>query len=165
MPITIPKPILLMPKVPSVVVVGLLAAQFLLFQIGHSPEPKCTLKVEIPYYSTSLKETRNIDAIKLNITSTCNVPQKYTEIDSTIQKIDGSSQMTAYDFGSVRQRSLKNYPEVAEFRNLYAPCHLGISVPYSGLAKGFVYLKNGEKYPVEGSSGEFKAAKCAIGAQ
>ena len=165
MPITIPKPILLMPKVPSVMVVGLLVAQFLFFQIGNGPEPKCILKVERPHYSTSLKETRNIDAIKLNITSTCNVPQKYTEIDSTIQKIGGNRQVMAYDFGTVRRRPLKNHPEVAEFRNLYAPCHLGISVPYSGLAKGFVYLKNGEKYPVEGSPGEFKAAKCAIGAQ
>ena len=165
MPITIPKLILLMPKVPSIVVVGLLAAQFLLFQIGHGPEPKCTLKVEIPHYSTSLKEVRNLDVIKLNITSTCNVPLEYTEIDSTIQKIDRNRQVVAYDFGSVRRRTLKNYPGVAEFRNLNAPCHLGISVPYSGLAMGFVHLKNGEKYPVEGSSGEFKAAKCAIGAQ
>ena len=165
MPITIPKPILLMPKVPSVMVVGLLVAQFLFFQIGNGPEPKCILKVERPHYSTSLKETRNIDTIKLNITSTCNVPQIYTEIDSTIQKIGGNRQVMAYDFGTVRRRPLKNHPEVAEFRNLYAPCHLGISVPYSGLAKGFVYLKNGEKYPVQGSSGEFKAEKCAIGAQ
>lgn len=154
-----------MPKVPSVMVVGLLVAEFLFFQIGNGPEPRCILKVERPHYSTSLKETRNIDTIKLNISSTCNVPQKYTEIDSTIQKIDGNQQVLAYDFGSVRRGSLKNFPEVAEFRNLYAPCHLGISVPYSGLAKRFVYLKNGKKYPVEGNSGEFKAAKCAIGAQ
>jgi len=165
MPITIPKPILLMPKFPSFAVVILLAAQFLLLQIGDSPEPKCTLKVEIPHYSTSLKEKRNIDAIKLNVTSTCNVPQKYTEIDLSIQKIDGNRQRMAYDFGSVRKRSLENYPRVAQFRNLYTLCQLGIAIPYSGLAKGFVYLANGEKYPVEGSSGEFKAAKCAIGAQ
>ena len=40
MPITIPKPILLMPKVPGVFVIGLLAAQFLLFQGGNGPDPK-----------------------------------------------------------------------------------------------------------------------------
>lgn len=85
MPITIPRPILLMPKVPSVVVAGLLAAQFLLFHIGHSPEPHCTLKVEKPHYSTSLKETKGIDAVKLNLTTKCNVPQKYTELNSSIQ--------------------------------------------------------------------------------
>ena len=39
MPITIPKPILLIPKLPSVAVVGLLVAQMLLFQSFNSPDP------------------------------------------------------------------------------------------------------------------------------
>jgi hypothetical protein len=64
-----------MPKVPSLLVVGLLAAQFLILQITHNPEPNCTLNIERPHYSTSLSEIQNIDAIKLNITSTCNVSQ------------------------------------------------------------------------------------------
>jgi len=87
MPITIPKPILLMPKVPSLLVVGLLAAQFLILQITHNPEPNCTLNIERPDYSTSLSEIQNVDAIKLNITSTCNVSQKYTQLSADIQKI------------------------------------------------------------------------------
>lgn len=85
MPITIPKPILLMPKFPSVAVVGLLVAQLLLFQNSHSPDPYCTLKVERPHYSTSLKETKGIDEVKLNLTTECNVPQKYTELNSSIR--------------------------------------------------------------------------------
>jgi hypothetical protein len=103
MPITIPKPILLLPKVPSVLVVGLLAAQFFFFQIGHSPEPKCTLNVERPHHSTSLKEKRNIDAIKLNMTVTCNVPQKYSEIASSIQKIENNREVLAHRFQVIRR--------------------------------------------------------------
>ena len=59
----IPKPILLMPKVPSLLVVGLLAAQFLILQITHNPEPSCTLNIERSHYSTSLSEIQNVDAI------------------------------------------------------------------------------------------------------
>jgi hypothetical protein len=103
MPLTIPKPILLLPKVPSLLVVGLLAAQFFFFQIGHSPEPKCTLNVERPHHSTSLKEKRNIDAIKLNMTVTCNVPQKYSEIASSIQKIENNREVLAHRFQVIRR--------------------------------------------------------------
>ena len=54
---------------------------------------------------------------------------------------------------------------IAEFKDLFALCKLGKSVSYSGLAQGYVYLENGDKYPVEGDSGKFEAAECAIGAQ
>ena len=165
MPITIPKPILLLPKVPSVVVVGLLAVQFLLFQIGHSPEPKCILKVERPHYSTSLNETQNVDAIKLNITATCNVPQKYTEISANIQKIQKNQEVTAFRFESERRSAMTGAPNIATFKNLYVPCIMGISVSYRGVARGYVYLENGQKYAVRGDSGNFVAAECLIGAE
>ena len=165
MPITIPKPILLMPKLPSVAVVGLLVAQLLLFQNFHSPDPYCTLKVERPHYSTSLKETKGIDAVKLNLTTECNVPQKYTELNSSIQKIERNRQVTAYTLVLARRKPSGKSSTIAEFKDLFALCKLGKSVSYSGLAKGYVYLENGDKYPVEGDSGKFEAAECAIGAQ
>ena len=165
MPITIPKPILLLPKVPSVVVVGLLVAQFLFFQYGNGPEPKCILKVERPHYSTSLNETQNIDAIKLNITSTCNVPQKYTEISANIQKIQNNQKVTAFRFESERRSAMPGAPNIAAFKNLYVPCIKGISVPYNGVARGYVYLENGQKYFIKGDSGNFVAAGCLIGAE
>lgn len=64
MPITIPKSVLLSPKVPSIAVVGLLIAQFLILQSIGGTEPKCALNVERPHYSTSLYEDQNVDAIK-----------------------------------------------------------------------------------------------------
>jgi len=165
MPITIPKSILLAPKIPSIAVVGLLLAELLISQSFHNPEPYCTLNVERPHYSTSLKESRGIDAIKLNLTTTCNVPQKYTELSSTIQKIDNNRQVTAYAFVVTRRKASGKPPTIAEFKDLYASCRLGKSVLYSGLATGFVYLENGDKYPVKGNSGKFLAVNCSIGAQ
>lgn len=165
MPITIPKPILLMPKVPGVIVIGLLAAQFLLFQGGSGPEPKCTVRVERPHHSTSLKESRNFDAIKLNITSTCNVPQDYTRITARIQKIEDNREVVAQDFSSRIAASTPKSPETAIFRNIFIECIPGVEVPYKGFAKGYVLLKNGEKIQVAGTSGNYEATDCAIGAQ
>lgn len=165
MPITIPKPILLMPKVPSVVVVGLLVAQFLFFQYGNEPEPKCTLNVERPHHSTSLKESQNLNAIKLNITSTCNVPQNYTRVTARIQKIENNREMVAHNFPSRVAASTPKTPETAVFRNLFIICAPGVEVAYKGFAKGYVLLKNGEKIEVVGASGNYQVTDCTIGGQ
>jgi|OM-RGC.v1.034415110 hypothetical protein len=74
MSITLPKPNFLKPKIPGVVAIGLLAAQFLLFSAGSNSEPKCDLKIERPHISTYLKEYRNTEALKINIVSKCNAP-------------------------------------------------------------------------------------------
>jgi len=165
MPITIPKSVLLSPKVPSIAVVGLLAAQFLILQNIGGTEPKCTLKVERPHYSTSLSEDQNIDAIKLNITSTCNVSQKYTQLNASIHQIQNNREVTAYSFVNERRNSTIKLPNVASFKELYGQCLKGISASYRGTAKGFVYLENGKKLAVKGDSGKFVAAGCLIGAQ
>jgi len=159
------KPNLLKFKVPGVLTVGLLAAQFLLFQYGSSPEPKCTLKVEKPHYSTSLKEMRNIDAIKLNMTVTCNIPQKYTEVISGIQKIEKSKEVVVHQFQVVRRVPEIKYPNVVVIQDLYIKCFKGVWDAYKGEAKGYVLLESGQKYRVSGNSGKYKAANCAIGAQ
>ena len=165
MPLTIPKPILLLPKVPSVLVVGLLAAQFFLFQIGHSPEPKCTLNVERPHHSTSLKEKRNIDAIKLNMTVTCNVPQKYSEIASSIQKIENNREVLAHRFQVIRRVPEIKSSNLVVIEDLYKECLFGVWSTYKGEAKGYAMLESGKKYPLEGDSGKYMAADCSIGAQ
>lgn len=165
MPITIPKSVLLSPKVPSIAVVGLLAAQFLILQNIGGTEPKCTLKVEKPHYSTSLSEDQNIDAIKLNITSTCNVSQKYTQLNASIQKIQDNREITASSFVNERRNSTAKLPNVASFKELYVRCLKGVSASYRGIATGYVYLEGGRKLAVKGDSGKFVAAGCLIGAQ
>jgi|Laugrespbdmm15sd_2_1035082.scaffolds.fasta_scaffold09378_2 hypothetical protein len=165
MPITIPKSLLLVPKIPSIAVVGLLAAQFLILQSIGGTEPKCTLNVERPHYSTSLSENQNIDAIKLNITSICNVSQKYTQLSASIQKIKNNREITAYSFVNERRSSTTKSPNVASFKELFGPCQKGVSAAYRGTAQGYVYLENGKKLAVKGDSGKFVAAGCLIGAQ
>ena len=154
-----------MPKVPGVLVIGLLAAQFLLFQSGNGPDPKCTVKVERPHHSTSLKESQNFDAIKLNITSTCNVPQNYTRVTARIQRIENNREVVAHNFLSRVAASTPKSPETAVFKNIFIDCVPGVEVTYKGFAMGYVLLKNGEKIKVAGTSGNYDATDCAIGAQ
>jgi hypothetical protein len=125
MSITFPKPKLLGPGIPSLIVAGLLLAQFALFGGGDNPDPKCTLIVERPHHSTYLKEFRKIDAIKLNISSECNVPQLFTEITSKIQKIAKNRELTAHAFKVTRVQSDSKNSQVAVFKDLFVNCKLG----------------------------------------
>jgi hypothetical protein len=161
----IPKALFTTPKIPSIAVVGLMVVEYAILSNVIAPEPKCTLNVERPHYSTYLKETRNIDAIKLNITSECNVPQDYTEVESSIRKLENGRQVVVYAPGLERRESLKSDPKKAEFRDLFALCRLGKSMSYVGSARGLVYLKGGGTFPVKDDSGIFRAANCGIGAQ
>lgn len=161
MSITFPKPNLLGPKVPGVIVIGLMVAQYILFGSGSNPEPKCTLNVERPHYSTYLNEYKNLDAVKLNIRSTCNYPQEYTELNSQIETIINHEQLTIYKFGLNRAVPHEN-PNVVVFSNLFTRCQKAKSAIYSGTAFGKVRLKNGVLLDVSGKSDKFTRVYCQI---
>ena len=89
MPITIPKPTNLIPKlvkakVPVWLVAAIVAADVVAVQLAQPKEPICTLKVDYPHHSTSVKKYSGVDAIKVNIVSKCDVDQSYTLVDATI---------------------------------------------------------------------------------
>jgi hypothetical protein len=165
MAFTIPKPNLLIPKVPGVLVLGLMAAQFLIFGGNSSEEPHCTLSVEQPHLSTSLQESRGIDAIKLNITSTCNVPQKYTIIQADIQTIKNNAQITAHKFNQEQSQSSLKDPNKAVFLGLFINCVSSQPILYLGRATGKVYLASGKTISVKGDSRKFNSESCRIGAK
>lgn len=165
MPITIPKSILLTPKVPSIAVVGLMLAQFVVFNIVNNPEPTCTLKVERPHHSTSIKERQGFDAIKLNITSKCSAPQEYTRITARIQKLENNREVTVSTFLSRSATSKAKVPTEATFKNLFAKCKFGVESSYRGSAEGFVILKGGKEVRVSGDSGKYEPENCSIGAE
>lgn len=165
MPITFPKSILLTPKVPSIAVVGLMLAQFVVLTIVNSPEPTCTLKVERPHHSTSIKERQGIDAIKLNITSECTAPQEYTVITAQIQMLESNREKTASNFISRKAAASSKSSGRAVFKNLFTECKFGVESSYRGYAKGYVRLESGKEIRVEGNSGKYEVANCSIGAQ
>lgn len=165
MSITFPKPGLLKPKIPGVVAIGLLVAQFIFFEVSQTPEPSCNIIVERPHYSSYLKEFKSLDAIKLNITSKCNVPQKFTRIFATIQEIRSNRQTTAHVFESRDARPLKKDETLAQFQDLFTNCEKGKPALYSGQASGQVHLKSGRVIKVVGVSDKFTAVPCRIQAK
>ena len=165
MSITLPRPNLLKPKIPSLFVIGLLASQYILFGTGSNSEPNCTLKVERPHLSTYLREYKNIDAVKLNITSECNVPQKRTDLNASIQTIYNNKQISAYSFDKVSAFPKGKNENRAIFDGLFATCIRGNPIMYLGSASGKVYLKSGQIYPVNGVSDLFIAVPCRISAK
>jgi hypothetical protein len=112
-----------------------------------------------------LSEDQNLDAIKLNITSTCNVPQKFTQVNAYIQKIQNNREVTAYSFENRRRSSTVKAPNVVSFKDLFAACRKGSPTSYRGVARGYVYLESGKKLTVKGDSGKFEAVGCLLGAQ
>ena len=71
----------------------------------------------------------------------------------------------AHNFSSRVAASTAKSPETAVFKNIFIYCVPGVGVAYKGFAKGYVLLKNGEKIKVVGTSGNYEATDCEIGAQ
>lgn len=170
MSITLPKPsalkpFLTKPKIPGLLAIGLLAAQYILFGPGTSPEPYCNLNVEQIHKSTNLIEEQKILAIKLNVTSECNVPQDSTTIDARIDQISGIQQMTVREFKNVIARPTKKENSKARFLWLFAECEKSELILYSGYAEGHVLLRDGRKIEVNGISPKFQAISCQVKAK
>ena len=170
MSITLPKPgalkpFLTKPKIPGLLAIGLLAAQYILFGPGTSPEPRCALNVEYVHVSTHQKEKIGELALKLNITSECNVEQKSTTIDARIDQILDSKQSTIISFDNVTALSSNKDKTKALFLDLLIGCKKSIPIMYGGYAEGSVLLRNGQNVPVKGFSKEFKAVPCAVRAK
>lgn len=162
MPKTFSKSVLLKPRIPTFFVVGLMVAQYLIFDSGNSPEPKCALKVDRPHYSTYLNEFKNINAIKLSITSRCDMPQNYTELTLSIKRLENKQKVTTSKLELKRKYSNTNFPNVAQFEDFYVLCQKGFIYSYRGEAKGYVSLKDGRIVKVQGNSGKYLAVPCLV---
>ena len=159
------KPRLLRPGIGGLITVGLLAAQYIILGPGTSPEPKCSLNVEYVHESTHRKEQNGELALKLNITSDCNVTQKSTTLDARIDQILHSEQTTAHSFDNVTAESSSKDRTKAYFLDLILGCKESLPIMYGGYAEGSVLLSDGQKIPVKGFSKEFKAVPCAVKAK
>lgn len=165
MSITFPVKQILKFKVPGVLAMGLVLGQFLMTGNQSNTIPNCTLKVERPHTSTSLYEKRKINAIKLNLVSECDSPQRFTTLQADIQIIKNDNQITAHDFGSITAKSSKKNPSKAYFLDLFLECKSSETALYLGQASGNVYFDNGVTVPVSGSSIKFLPVDCTLGAK
>jgi hypothetical protein len=154
-------PLFVKPIVPAWVLVAALAAQYTVIAIVGPSKPECTLKVHYPHYSTSMDKRKNVDSIKVNITSECTKPQAFTEITAQITEVVNGV-ATDHPFQPVRQYADTANSHNASFKNLWKACKRGAETLLVGSAHGFVRLKSGEEIKVSGSSGKYHPEKCRI---
>jgi hypothetical protein len=165
MSITFPVRQILKIKVPGVLALAILAGQLALTGLPPKDHSLCTLKVERPHTSTYSKERKNIDVLKLNITSECEVEQKYTILNADIQAISGNTQITAHRFNAELRTGVGKGRREARFRNLLVNCASLKSTLYLGRASGEVHLANGKVEKVSGDSKNFFSEDCKIDAK
>lgn len=165
MSITFPGKEILKLRVPGALAIGILVGQLFMMGTQSSTVPHCDLSVERPHNSGSIYKHRKIKAIKLNITSECNVPQRFTLIHADIQTINKDGQITAHDFGLVTANAAKANPKNAYFFNLYVECKSSETAVYLGQASGDVHFDNGVTVPVKGNSSKFLPEDCTLGAK
>lgn len=159
-----PKPVL-KPFVPNIIGIGILTAQVIVMVIGNVNEPSCKIELEKPHYSTSMSRELGIDAIKLNITSECTVPQTHTSLSGNIYMTHNGQERTVFKFENESRKSDPKNPNVVRFLNLFEMCKKGTSVSYRSDAIGFAYLENGKSIPLNDNSGSPFPQNCKIGAQ
>jgi hypothetical protein len=165
MPITIPKPNLLKPRIPGIAAVGLLVLQYFVMSSGNNPDPSCVLDLDYPHHSTYAKEYKGVDVIKLRITSTCNFPQEFTELSSSITTKNFTKEVLVHKFDLTRVFAMSKSPNTVVFEQLVVPCKTGPLTTYRGSARGIARLADGRTVKVSGNSGKYHPENCVIGAK
>jgi hypothetical protein len=153
-------PLLIKPIVPAWVLVAVIATQIVIMNVGDRNEASCELLFQRPHYSTSLQERVKIDAVKLNITSSCTENQLHTDLVATISSISGSEIKILNKSGLIRQDASREDQTKAHFLEFWAPCKRGGLVNYMGSAYGEVTLRSGEVIPVSDSMDKSLAVLC-----
>lgn len=152
-----------LPKLKYKIAIGGLALSSLaLIEVNWTEKPHCALEVKRVHYSTYMYEYRNTDSVKLNITSSCNVPQEYTLIYPEILVEDQHHSEFIYKFGSQKKFANTKDSRKAFFEDLFIECKKGIPTNYRGRAAGIVRLKDGENFSVSGRSDIFNYVNCLI---
>ncbi len=165
MSITFPGKEILKFKVPGVLALGVIVGQLFMMGSQSSTVPHCELTVERPHNSSSIYKHRKIKAIKLNVTSECDHPQRFTIIHADLQTITQDGQTTAHDFGFITAQASKRDPKKAYFLNLFVACKSEGTALYLGQASGDVQFNNGVKVAVKGNSMKFLPEQCTLGAK
>ena len=163
MTITIPQPTepsLKIPKVPGWLFIAALAVQFVVLNGNKGEAPVCNLIVHWPHYSTYNFKVSKIDTVKVNITSECNVPQRFTVITANIWDDSGKKKVGVKLFPNVRALADNNDPNTALFKNLFTACTKGVAARYSASAKGKVTLASGVTLPVQGVTTKINSIPC-----
>lgn len=169
MSITIPKPlipILKLPKIPGWVAVAALVLQFAITNNNSSSQPECRINVQQVHNSTYSYEFKNLDEIKLNVTTECDSPQLSSKVKGELFKEGtGGGYTHVYSFEEVLVKPKPERPNFVSVESLAIPCEQLGDGKYLGSARATVLLRNHKVTLLSGISNKARLIKCSSGAK
>lgn len=160
-----PKPVPILPKlvkarVPVWVLAAALVAQAAIVAIGKPDEPSCFLKLQRLHHSTSVNETRGINAIKLNATSECTKEQLETRLTVRIYSLIRGKETIIFESDPTLQIADKKDRTKAYFLDFWVECKKGSTLSYRASAEGSVLLQSRNNVRISEDTGKYLAVKC-----
>lgn len=163
MSFTLPKPLipgLVKARVPVWVIAAAIAVQIVVTQVNQNHEPICSIKFERIHYSSSIKRNLGKDSIKLNLVTSCNQSQNYSDIVANISVLKNDRPVRIYTSVNTRQKASAKKPTDAEFLEFWVSCKKDSVESYRGEATGKVVLSTGKIVSVSGDTGKFLSVLC-----
>jgi hypothetical protein len=164
-----PKPLLptiLKAKLPIWLLVGVLAAQFVISSTDKQIEPNCKIKVQRVHQSTYSFEFQKLSEAKLKISTLCDVPQAYTSLTVNFEEVlPNRRNSVVKQVSKVIARPSLTRPNYVLIENLTLPCNGKGVANYFGRASGQVHLKDSLTVAVSGNSDIPNLLKCRISAK
>lgn len=149
------------PKVPGLLAVNLLVAQYLFLSNNADPEVICRLNVHQPHYSTSLNEFRRIDAVKINMESICSKPQQFTYLNVVLHVRDLSGDIQTRVFSPFRRVPSDPQQLKVIIRNVFIECNASVRKDYRVQVFGHALLMSGKKINLYYDQNKFTRVKCS----
>ena len=164
-----PKPIIpaiIRAKVPIWLLVGLLAAQYVISNTNSQSEPSCRINVQRVHQSTYSLEFQKLSEAKLKISTLCNVPQAYTSLTVKFEEVlPNRGNKVVKVIAKIIARPEPGRPNYVLIENVTVPCNGQGRVNYSGRAYGQVHLKDMRTVAVSGNSDKPNPMNCRISAK
>jgi hypothetical protein len=165
----IPKPLIptiIKARVPVWLLVGALAAQFVINAANKQIDPNCSINVQRVHQSTYSLEFQKLSEAKLKISTVCDVPQAYTSLTAKIEEVlPNRGNNVVKTFPNIIARPKPDHENYVLIENLTVPCIGKGQAEYLGQAFGQVHLKDNRTVNISGSSDIPMLLNCRISAR
>lgn len=159
-------PAIIRAKVPIWLLVGALAAQYVISNTNKQSEPNCRMNVQRVHQSTYSLEFQKLSEAKLKISTLCDVPQAYTSLTVKFEEVlPNRRNIVIKNVSNVIARPAPSRENYVLIENLTVPCNGKGEADYFGRAFGQVHLKDNRTVAVSGNSDKPNRLNCRISAR
>lgn len=146
--------------------VGVLAAQFVINSATQQIEPNCRINVQRVHQSTYSLEFQNLSEAKIKISTLCDVPQAYTSLTVKFEDVlPNRGNIVVNTISNIIALPRPDRDNYVLIENLTVPCNGKGQAEYLGRALGQVHLKDNRIVSISGSSDKPMLLLCRISAK